>query len=136
MFGIRFVVAAVLVVAAWLCAGAFSGPVRLAALVLGVLACVIIVWSVLQLVRPPMVVRLDDDGYRLGRIPGGGVRQADWHEVAGATARETERGYALVLDLGGRTSTVPLLLVAAKAVALQTEVSERLNRAHGYRKLS
>ncbi|MGH3360262.1 MAG: hypothetical protein ACRDO7_15785, partial [Nocardioidaceae bacterium] len=136
MFGIRFVLAAVLVVAAWLCAGAFDeGAGLVAAWVLGLVAALIVVVSILLLVRPPVVVRLDGDGYRLGRVPRGGLRQASWREVTGVTAGNTPYGYALVLRAGERTSTVPLLLVAANANRLRHDINDRLNHAHGYRRL-
>lgn len=136
MFGIRFVLAAALVLAAWLCGSAFDdGAGRVIAWVVGVLAVLLVLVSVYRLVRPPVVVRLDGDGYRLGRVPGGGQRRARWRDVDGASARKTPAGYALVLQVGERTSTIPLLLVAANATRLQREVSERLNRAHGYRRL-
>ncbi|UYM07615.1 hypothetical protein [Solicola gregarius] len=136
LFGLRFVLAAVLVVVAWLLAGVFDDGAGLAAAwVVGALAALLVVVSVLLLVRPPAVVRLDDEGYRLGRVPQGGVRKARWRDVSRATARDSLHGYALVIEVGDGTSTVPLLLVAARANELQHEVNERLNRAHGYRRL-
>lgn len=136
LFGLRFVLAAVLVVVGWLLAGIFDdGPGLVAAWVVGALAGLLVVVSVLLLVRPPAVVRLDDEGYRLGRVPQGGVRKARWRDVSRATTADTIHGYALVISVGDETSTIPLLLVAARAGELQNEVNERLNRAHGYRRL-
>lgn len=136
MFGMRFMLAAVLVVAAWLCAGLFeSGAGRVVALVLGGLAALIVIGSILRLIRPPVVVRLDSEGYSLGRVPQGGVRRARWSDVTQVTSARTEHGQSLVLSVGERSSTVPLLLVAARAYELQRDINRRLNDAHGYRRL-
>lgn len=136
MFGIRFMLAAVLVFGAWLCIGLLGERAgQVVALVLGGLAALLVLVSVYLLVRPPVVVRLDGEGYRTGRVPRGGLRQASWTEVDGAVSKDTDFGYALVLQVGERTSTIPLLLVAANATRLRQDVSERLNHAHGYRRL-
>ena len=136
LFGLRFVLAAVLVMATWLLSGLFDdGFGRVAAWVLGVLAALLVLASVLLLLLPPVVVRLDDDGYALGRVPQGGVRQARWREVSRASTGDSIHGYALIIRVGEGSSTIPLLLVAARSEELQREVNERLNRAHGYRPL-
>jgi len=136
LFGMRFVFAAILVIVAWLCVGLFDGAAgEVIAWVLGVVAAVLVIVSVFLLVRPPAVVRLDDTGYRLGRVPEGGVRQARWTDVAHAATGDSNHGRALVLSLDGAESKIPLLLVAGRSAQLQREVNERLNRAHGYRRL-
>ena len=136
LFGLRFVLAAVLVVAAWLCAGLFGDGVgSVAVWILGVAAALLVIVSVVLLLRPPAVVRLDAEGYRLGRVPQGGVRRARWTDVTQATTGDTLHGRALVIGLDGAESTIPLVLVAGQAAQLQREVNERLNRAHGYRRL-
>lgn len=136
LFGLRFILAAILVVAAWLCAVLFGdGAGAIIAWLLGVAAGVLIIVSVVLLVRPPVVVRLDDTGYRLGRVPEGGVRRARWTDVAQVATGDSNHGRALVFSLEGAESKVPLLLVAGRSAQLQREVHDRLNRAHGYRRL-
>ncbi|MDN5855445.1 MAG: hypothetical protein L0K86_21885 [Actinomycetia bacterium] len=136
LFGMRFILAAALVIVAWLCAGLFGdGAGTIIAWLLGVAAVLLIIVSVLLLVRPPAVVRLDDTGYRLGRVPEGGVRQARWTDVTQVTTSDSNHGRALVFGLEGAESRIPLLLVAARSAELQREVHDRLNRAHGYRRL-
>jgi hypothetical protein len=89
---------------------------------------------------PPLVVRLDADGYRIGRLGGSGVRSGSWTDVddvhthADGTSRA---GGAMLITLtSGGTSRVPLVLVLRRAESLQGEVSARLNQAHGYRRWS
>lgn len=136
LFGLRFVLAAVLVIAAWLCAvllGDSAGTV--VASLLGAAAALLIIVSTVLLLRPPAVVRLDDEGYRLGRVPQGGIRRARWRDVRRVETADSTHGRALVFALDGAESTIPLLLVAGQAATLQRDVNERLNRAHGYRRL-
>lgn len=136
LFGLRFVLAAVLVAAAWVCAVMLGdGAGAAIAWVLGVAAALLVIVSTVLLLRPPVVVRLDDEGYRLGRVPQGGVRKARWRDVTRVETTDSTHGRSLVFTLDGAASTIPLLLVAGRAAALQREVNERLNRAHGYRRL-
>ena len=136
LFGLRFVLAAILVIAAWLCAGVLGdGAGTIIAWMLGIAAALLVLVSVVLLLRPPVVVRLDADGYRLGRVPQGGVRKAQWREVTSASTTDSTHGRTLVISIEGAHSAIPLLLVAGQAAQLQHEVNERLNHAHGYRRL-
>ncbi|MDO9379915.1 MAG: hypothetical protein Q7T56_13800 [Nocardioidaceae bacterium] len=137
LFGLRMLVAAVLVVVAAVVLGiADGGVLRVVGVVLAVLAGVAVLAAVLVLVRPPVVVRLDAGGYRVRRVPDCGVQAAPWRGVADVTTGADDLGRTMEVRLtdGGRT-VVPLVLVAHDARRLMLEVRERLDTAHGYRRL-
>ncbi len=86
--------------------------------------------------RPPLVIEMTADGYRLQHLRGGGVAHARWREVGSVTTQSTPNGSVLVVQLvDGRRSLIPLTLLGARAEEAEQEVHERLNTAHGYRPL-
>jgi hypothetical protein len=86
---------------------------------------------------PPLVVRLDAQGFRLGRSTRSGIRRAHWTTVETAETAEGPAGIRLVFRLqSGKSAHVPLVLVARRADELQLDVHTRLNTAHGYRPLT
>lgn len=115
-----------------------GGPLRVLWYVLGGTGVALVALGVLIAGVPPLVLRLDDHGYRLGRLGGSGVRSGSWAEVDdvhthGADAVRAH-GAMLITLAGGETSRVPLVLVLRRADSLQAEVSARLSAAHGYRR--
>lgn len=83
------------------------------------------------------VVRLDDQGYRLRFVRGAGASAARWSEVEDlrtVTARGTD---CVVLRLrDGRSTTIPVALLAMDRERFVEELQRRLDAAHGYRRLS
>jgi hypothetical protein len=86
--------------------------------------------------RPPRILTLTADGYRIGLVRGAGRAGASWREVESVGTADTASGPAMVFRLadGGR-SVLPLSLLGPRKVDAQREVHERLNSAFGYRPL-
>lgn len=82
------------------------------------------------------VVRFDDTGYRIRYVRGAGVRQGEWRQVedVAATTRAGERCVVLRLR-DGRTSTVPVDLLAADRDDFVRDLQRHLNSGNGYRPL-
>lgn len=88
------------------------------------------------LTRRPWVVRLDDRGYQVRLVRGAGVQQARWTDVEDAVATTVAGERCVVLRLrDGRTTTVPVRLLAARPDGFVADLQEHLNRGHGYRRL-
>ncbi|MCW2747375.1 MAG: hypothetical protein JWP10_517, partial [Nocardioidaceae bacterium] len=129
LFGHRMIAAAVMVLLGFVGVGV-GGFLKPVGIVLFVLAVGAILWGVLVLVRPPRVIRLSAHGYRIGRVPEGGVVSDEWIRVEKVKVESLAAGLCLVLVLtDGRVTTVPLSLVAQRSGELQREVHERLNTA-------
>lgn len=110
-----------------------SAPVRLT-WALGTAALVGL--CVLLFLRPPAVLRLTSDGFRVGFVRGADAKQASWPDVASVETSPVSGAVSLVLSLhDGRTSIVPLSLLGDRQEVAQQDVHERLNTAHGYRRL-
>lgn len=120
---------------AWLLLAALGGGGVLRGL-LALLTVVVVVAALVLLLRPPAVLRLSDDGYRITWIRGSGDPAASWGDVTGVGAQRVGDAMSLVFELAdGRTSTLPLTLLGARNAEAQREVHDRLNTAHGYRRL-
>ncbi|MDP9443763.1 MAG: hypothetical protein M3P83_05220 [Actinomycetota bacterium] len=86
--------------------------------------------------RPPTVLRLDADGFTVRWLRSAGVRSSRWRAVAGATTASSRHGPVLALrHTDGACTLVPLSVLAAPPVEVERDVHERLNGAHGYRRL-
>ena len=106
-----------------------------AVLGVGVVLAVLAVLALgLAALRGAAVVHLDETGYRIRYVRGAGVRQAAWKQVedAGATTIQGERCVVLRLR-DGRTSTVPVGVLAARPEDFVEDLRKHLNRGHGYR---
>jgi hypothetical protein len=78
-------------------------------------------------------LELDDDGFVNATGPGAGVRRAAWKDVR--TVRSD--GPVVVVDLaGGRRSIVRTGSLSVPAGELAAELRRRLDRGHGYRRLT
>jgi hypothetical protein len=86
--------------------------------------------------RPPAVLTLTDDGYRVGFARPRGRAAARWRDVESVQTADAPGVAVLVFALadGGR-STLPLSLLGRRSSVAQRDVNARLNRAHGYRRL-
>jgi hypothetical protein len=79
-------------------------------------------------------VRLDEAGYRIRFVRGAGVRQGTWKDVEDVTTATVAGERCVVLRLrDGRTSTVPVGLLAGRTEDFVEDLRAHLNRGHGYR---
>ena len=82
------------------------------------------------------VLRCTDDGYRVRLVRGAGVREERWSQVEDAVATYRRDIACLELRLrDGRTTTIPVGVLAVDKDELVREVQQRLQRGHGLRRL-
>ena len=111
----------------------FSLP--LAVLSTGVLVALaaVVVLGVVA-VRRAAVVRLDETGYRIRYVRGAGVRQGEWKQVEDVAVSKVAGVRCVVLRLrDGRTSTVPVGVLAGRPDDFVDDLRAHLDRGHGYR---
>jgi hypothetical protein len=103
-------------------------------LVIGVVAVVAVLVVGNVLMRRTYVVQFDETGYRIRLVRGAGVKAAPWKDVEDAVAA-TPRGIpSIVLRLrDGRTTTIPLQVLAADEQAFVRDLRGHLQRGHGLR---
>ncbi len=95
-----------------------------------VLAAVVVLW------RPITVVRLTETGYRVRWVRGVGTAQARWTDVEDAVATTVAGDRCVVIRLrDGRTTTIPVRLLAGSAETFADDVRRHLDTGHGYRRL-
>jgi hypothetical protein len=137
MTGIGFV-AVGLVVLFWagvVVALSLPGAALSAGLVVGVVLWLLVLGGLATLRRRD-VVRLDETGYRVRFVRGAGVRQAPWKDVEDVTAPTIGGQRCVLLRLrDGRTTTVPVDVLAGSSDAFVRDLQQHLNRGHGYRRL-
>ncbi|MDQ3615404.1 MAG: hypothetical protein M3393_02020 [Actinomycetota bacterium] len=86
--------------------------------------------------RGPVVVRLDETGYRVRMIRGAGVTQARWKDVEDVVASRIAGEPCIALRLrDGRTTTLPVRVLEGDPDAFLTELQAHLNEGHGYRRI-
>jgi hypothetical protein len=101
-----------------------------------VLAALAVVLLAVVAVRRAVVVRFDDSGYTVRLVRGAGVRQAEWRQVEDVVAATVAGQRCVVLRLrDGRTTTVPVAVLAGGSEDFVADLRGRLNRGHGYRPL-
>jgi hypothetical protein len=133
MMGVGLAATGLLVLVAVVLAGAVGWPVSTlvtvtvgAWLLLGALAVV--------LPRLAPVVRLTEVGYEVRWVRGAGVRQGRWKDVEDVMATSVGGARCVVLRRkDGRTTTIPVDVVAGSADAFVRDLQQHLNRGHGYR---
>jgi hypothetical protein len=125
--GVLLVVVSVLVFAAGL-------PLDLlSALVVVVLVAVFVLGFLLS--RRWYVVHLDPTGYRVRFVRGAGVAAARWVDVHDLVTATVGGSRCVVMRLrDGRSTTVPVDLVAGDPEELVRELGRRLAAAHGGRR--
>jgi hypothetical protein len=125
----------VLVLAGLVAALSLPEAVLSAGLLVAVVLCLVVLAGLAALRRRD-VVRLDETGYRVRYVRGAGVRQAPWKDVEDVTAPTIEGQRCVVLRLrDGRTTTLPVDVLAGSADAFVRDLQQHLNRGHGYRRL-
>ncbi len=119
----------------WVLLALAGGGTALRALV-ALLTLALLVAAVVALIRPPRVLTLSADGFRVSMVRGVGAASADWSEVDSVDIRVARGSPSIVVALtGGRSSVVPLSLLGRRGLEALREIHDRLNQAHGYRHL-
>jgi hypothetical protein len=97
-----------------------------------------LVRAVTQIVRPPVVLALEPNGYRVGRQSGAtGVRRATWTEIERVRRDQRDGREYVVVEVRSRGSTeIPVRSIATPADEWLADLDDRLNRAHGQRRLT
>lgn len=135
LMGLTLVAIAVLVFAATALVALLDlhTAVLLAPVVLGL---GVLVAAVVVLRRRGWVVRLTAEGYRVQWVRGAGVSAARWKDVEDAVAAEAAGSPCVVLRLrDGRTTTIPVEMLAADREAFVRDLQDHLQRGHGLRPL-
>jgi hypothetical protein len=101
-----------------------------------VVAVLLVVVAAVAASRLRTVLTLDETGYRVRLLRGAGVRAARWREVEDAVTMTVAGHDCVVLRLrDGRTTSIPVDVLETSPAALLEELSRRLDRGHGYRRL-
>jgi hypothetical protein len=86
--------------------------------------------------RRGWVVRFSDDGYRVQWVRGAGVPAARWKDVQDAVTATSAGSPVVVLRLhSGRTTTIPVEMLAADREEFVRDLQRHLQRGHGLRPL-
>ena len=109
-----------------------ESSVRYVGYAAGVVAAFAIVLASQYAFRPPVVLRLDDDGYRSRTRAANGLFTGRWLDVEDVTVADDVLVFRLV---GGGEQRMPLGFFGREKVRLLQDIHERLNTANGYRKL-
>jgi hypothetical protein len=120
---------------ALLVAAAVLPPVVLTvAVVAGALA---VLGAAIWLGRFGTIVRFDEDGYQVRMLRGAGVRSARWSDVEDSVTTTSAGQDCVVIRLrDGRTTTVPVSVLAVTPQQFVDDLRTRLNKGRGYRRLS
>ena len=104
------------------------------AVVAGLLAALSLL-AAFMVLRPPTILQLDDEGFRVRRL-GGGTDAGSWRDVLDV-AGEVRAGaqVAIIHRRDGQSTLLPLGVLDAPAQHVEADVHRRLNSAHGYRRL-
>ncbi|WP_416955116.1 hypothetical protein ACNKF0_01095 [Nocardioides sp. T5] len=82
------------------------------------------------------VVRMTPEGYRVQWVRGVGAESARWKDVEDAVTTTIAEAPVVVLRLrDGRTTTIPVEMLAVDREAFVRDVQDHLQRGHGLRKL-
>lgn len=82
------------------------------------------------------VVRLTPEGYRVQWVRGVGTASGRWKDVEDAVTTTVADAPVVVLRLrDGRSTTIPVQMLAVDREAFVRDVQEHLQRGHGLRKL-
>jgi hypothetical protein len=138
LLGVGLVVVGVLVLllAGVVLAASLPATVLSVGLLVAVVAALLVLAGVAAL-RRRVVVRLDEGGYRVRSVRGAGVREARWKDVEDVTAPTVHGQRCVLLRLrDGRTTTIPVDVLAGPTDAFVRDLQQHLDTGHGYRRLS
>ena len=133
LLGVALALVGLLVFAATAVVALAALPVGtvVAVAVVGVLGVAAAGWWVTRRAR---VVRLDDTGYRVRFLRGAGVTAARWADVRDAVTSTVAGSHCVVLRLhDGRTTTIPLEVLAGDPGRFEADVKARLESWQGRR---
>lgn len=133
LFGVALALVGLVVFAATVVVALAALPVAtvIAVAVVGVLGVGVAGWWVTRKAR---VVRLDDVGYRVRFVRGAGATSARWVDVLDSGTRTVAGSHCVVLRLrDGRTTTIPVEVLAGDRERLEADVRRRLERGQGLR---
>ena len=100
--------------------------------VVAVLGLAVVLVAGHLLTRRAYVVRLGEDGYQVRMVRGAGVRTARWVEVENAVTATPHGIDCVVLRLrDGRTTTIPVQVLAADREEFIRDVREHLDGSSG-----
>ena len=86
--------------------------------------------------RRGWVVRVTEEGYRVQWVRGAGVTAARWKDVEDAVTSTVAGAPVVVLRLrDGRTTTIPVQVLAVDREAFVRDLQEHLQRGHGMRRV-
>jgi len=89
------------------------------------------------LTRRTTVVHLDEQGFRVRLVRGAGVSQGTWQEVQEVVTATPDGLPVLVLRLrGGRTTTIPVTILATDRETFVRDLVSRAQGGQGLRPLS
>jgi hypothetical protein len=93
--------------------------------------------AAVSLMLPPTLLQLDDRGFRALRRQTAGPASAPWDRVKRVGTQTVDDEPVLTVEhADGGITAVPLALLDEPAEAVEADVQRRLDRAHGYRRLS
>lgn len=82
------------------------------------------------------IARLSDEGYRIQWVRGVGAASARWKDVEDAVTTTVVDAPVVVLRLrDGRTTTIPVEMLAGDRESFVRDLQAHLQRGHGLRKL-
>ena len=85
--------------------------------------------------RKGWVARFTDEGYRVQWVRGVGAASARWKDVEDAVTTTVADSPVVVLRLrDGRTTTIPVEMLAGGREAFVRDIQQHLQRGHGLRK--
>jgi hypothetical protein len=131
-------VIALVVVERWRHDNAVVAVTFWALVVIGVALAIGLVRAAIQIGRQPTALRLDATGYRIGRQSGAtGARRADWHDVERVRTEQRDGGEVVEIQLhSGGSTRIPVSAIGVPRDEWLTDLDDRLNRAHGQRRLT
>ena len=89
-----------------------------------------------MLSRRGWVVRFTDEGFRVQWVRGVGVAAARWKDVEDAVTTTSAGSPVVVLRLrSGRTTTIPVEMLAGDREEFVRDLQRHLQRGHGLRPL-
>jgi hypothetical protein len=109
-----------------------DNAVRFIGYAAGVVAAFAIVVALHYFFRRPVVLTLDDDGYRSRTRSTGGLFTGGWLDVEDVRVADDVLVFSLV---DGGEQHMPLAFFGRDKMRLLHDINERLNAAHGYRRL-
>lgn len=129
------VVVAVLLFAATTLVAVLGLPADLLLLLVGIVLVAVFGGGYL-LTRRLVVVHLGPEGYRVRLVRGAGVKAAAWTDVTEAVTSTPDGLPVVVLRLAeGRSTTIPVTILAGDREAFVRDLQEHLQRGQGLRPL-